>query len=91
MRKDKEVMTPLKELKKNWKTEVLYHRTKKNEEIADLKYRMELLNQSLENKEKSILALIERMQELESDLKYEVRLNEKLKDELNSVETLTFI
>ena len=83
--------TQEKQFKKSWKTEVLYRRSKRNEEISDLKYRMQLLNQSLENKEKSILALIERMQELESDLKYEVRLNEKLKDELNSVETLTFI
>jgi len=81
-------MTPLKELKKNWKTEVLYHRTKKNEEIANLKYLIELKNESLLNKEKSILALIERMKELESDLKYEVKLNERLTDQLNDFKSI---
>ncbi len=33
----------------------------------------------LDSKEKSIIGLLDRMKELEEDLRYEVRLNEKLR------------
>jgi predicted nucleic acid-binding Zn-ribbon protein len=58
-----------KQLTKNWKTEVTYHRTKKNEEISNLEYRIKLLHESLQNKEKSIMALIERNIELQNTIK----------------------
>ena len=67
-----------KELTKNWKTEVTYHRTKKNEEISNLEYRIKLLHESLQNKEKSIMALIERNIELQNTIKVHIINNKKL-------------
>ena len=75
--------------KKEWSAEFKLYRDKLRESLANLKYQLSIQEQELSSKERSIKALIERMQELESDLKYEVRLNERLKDELNSVKNLT--
>lgn len=55
-----------KQLTKNWKQEVLYHRDKKEEEIAQLNYDIKLLNESLHIKEKSIMSLIDRTHELQN-------------------------
>ena len=58
-----------KQLTKNWKTEVTYQRTKRNEEISHLKYQLQLKNESLLNKEKSIMALIDRNVELQNTIR----------------------
>ena len=55
-----------KQLTNNWKQQVSYQRDKRQEEIAQLNYDIKLLNESLHNKEKSIIALMERNIELQN-------------------------
>ena len=63
-------------LAQEWKSHVRDWKRSKEEEnssiIIDLKIK-------IDQKENSIRSLIERMTDLESDLRYEVRLNESLK------------
>ncbi len=76
--------------KKEWSAEFKLYRDKLRESLANLKYQLSIKEQELSSKETSINALIERMVEIENDLKYEVRLNERLREEL-SKQTLTIL
>jgi predicted RNase H-like nuclease (RuvC/YqgF family) len=58
-----------KELIRGWKTHALYYRDTRQETISNLEYRIKLLDESLQNKEKSIMALIERNIELQNTIK----------------------
>jgi len=76
--------------KKEWSVEFKLYRDKLRESLANLKYQLSIKEQELSSKETSINALIERMIEIENDLKYEVRLNERLREEL-SKQSLTIL
>ena len=66
-----------KQFKKEWRAYVSTTNSHLTMRIIELKRQLEL-------KEKNILALIERNLELEADLRYEVCLNENLKDTIEN-------